>query len=208
MIRLGDIILVNSLHGSIFSKLIKFFTKHLAKKHSVDEYTHAMYCAGDAGLDTPSVISAEYTIAMMPYNLWADNPQDYRLDRFIINDNLTEEEVRKIIIPIYRLSVGHPYGWKELFWFIYRWIAEKLSIRINLKHNWYVLGDICSENTYRYLLARLKYAYEKCENAFKKQLIINAIKDLEVFSENTVHPVDLAIIMKRYPNLFTKYTVQ
>jgi len=102
---------------------------------------------------------------------------------------------------IYTKTAGTSYGFLQLLWFIYRWMAEMLGFDVRKQRNWFPNGDVCSENAYRYLIERLQRNGIGV-GAKRYRDIRLAINKLREWNENTFTPVDLAMVIKSYPNLF------
>ena len=191
----GAIILVESKKNTLLAKAIKFFTGRLAKKYRVKSYTHAMFCVGEV-LGEPSVFSAEASMTIMPLRKFTN--RDFEYDVYAINDDLSDKEVDKILRAIYIKTAGETYGFLQLLWFIYRWFMELIGFDVRKQKNWFPIGDVCSEHTYRYLKTRLL----KKKN---RKIISKTLSQLEEWNENTFHPVDLAKVIKDNPQLFIHF---
>lgn len=188
----GYIILVENLENSFISKAIKFFTKHIAKKGNVPVFTHACYGIGKV-LGIESVISAEEVITVMPFERIKESNCNYYIYR--INDAADKKLIDYSLSHMYKSTAGKGYGFWQLLWFIYRWFMEHIGFNVKHKKNWFPTGDICSENTYRYLMTR--FTQQPITPAIAQVLV-----DLLNYTENTIHPVDLAIIIKNNPQVF------
>lgn len=189
---------MESKKNSFISKAIKFFTGKLAKKYNVKSYTHSMYIIGDV-LKVESVLSAELAISVMPLD--AFRTKDYSFDVYKVNDHLTMSEIDEILREIYVKTAGKDYGFLQLLWFVYRWLMELFGFDVRKQKNWFPNGDVCSENTYRYLYNRLKRNF--CDSrTLTDYLIKQTTKQMEEWNENTFHPIDLAYVMKKEHSLF------
>jgi hypothetical protein len=190
----GSIILVQNNEGHFLSNAIKFFTKRAAKKYGVENWTHSMFYVGKF-FNEDFVFSAEAAQSIMPLKKFQKPKVKYVI--YKINDNIKAEDLDNLIKDFFLNYAGDTYGFFQLFWFIYRWIAEIIGLDVRKKNNWFPTGDICSEMTFRFLTKRLEYSN-------KNVIIKNVLNKLNEWTENTIHPVDLAYIIKKFPLVFEK----
>ena len=193
----GSIVLVENNEGGWFSTLIKYFTGKIAKKYGVPSYTHAMFITLPFD-DIVSVQSAEFAQCIMPLQKFNKEKINYSI--YEIRDRIREEDIVTILKEMY-LDAGEPYGFFQNIWFIYRYFMELFKKDVRKQKNWFPSSDICSESVYRYLRRRV----EKNINNSRKKGIYNYLLDtLDEWTENTIHPVDIAYIIKRFPLIFKK----
>ena len=183
----GAIVLVDSKGTSFISKCIKFFTGRVAKRNGVPSYTHAMFEVGDV-CGVRSVLSAEELMAVMPLDKFR---KDTKFRIYSVNDDVKLIYVKEVLKEMYQ-TAGNRYGFLQLLWFVYRWAVEIMGFDVRRNKNFFPKGDICSEQTYRYLMKRL----ENTESCNDLRIF------LEQWNENTVHPVDIAIVVKKFPRVF------
>ena len=193
----GSLVLVENNEKDFFPKAIKFFTGKIAKKYGVPSYTHAMFITLPFD-NIISVQSAEFAQCIMPLEKF--NTKTIRYDVYEIKDEIEEEELILLLKQMY-LTAGNPYGFFQNLWFVYRYFAELIGFDVRKQKNWFPTHDICSEAVYRFLRKRV---IKNIENRPKRNIYKYLLKLIDEWTENTVHPVDLGYIVKRFPNIFKK----
>lgn len=190
---IGDIILMKNKSGGIFPAAIRFFTGRLAKRSKVEAFTHSCYSVGKV-FGVESVLSAELAMCVMPLHKFRTDKfyfEVYRL-KDTYKEGVKSYRLISLIGKHYKKSAGEPYGFFQNLWFIYRAIMELLGFNMVGKKNWFPNNENCSESTANYLIDRWK---NLCNPN-------TALIDLMRYNTNSIHPVDLAIIRKRNPELF------
>jgi hypothetical protein len=196
----GAIVLMENKSSSFFPKAIRFFTKRIANRYGVKTYTHAMFITANF-LDELSVQSSEFAQCIMPLKKF--NTDKFSYDVFLIIDEIPEASLDDILKEMYLISAGEPYGFLQNLWFIYRDIVETIfKLDVRKQKNWFPNGDNCSESTYRYLRKRIIANIRATDK--NKSIYQQILRFLDEWTENTVHPVDLAHIIEEYPSLFSK----
>lgn len=176
----GDIILLNR-HGkesNWFSNAQRFFTRM--------PYTHSALVLGKVkGL--MSVLSADELVVVIPVNRYLEEEgtdiEVYRpkfVDWVLIN---------QLMPDLYQKHAGKPYGYLQLLYFVFRWLAESFKIDVRKWKNPFTNNDICSELIFEYLLLT------------GSKPILFALSDYRL---DNVHVGDIANICKNNPELFEK----
>jgi len=175
----GDILLSSCNDGNFLSKAIKFFTN--------SEYTHTAPSMGDLGLGTESFLSAEPMICVLPKTNWDKPTYKYKIFHF---KNVPEDFMRQIVLQLYKEYAGTVYGWRSLFWFIYRWLMEKFGRDVRKQKNWFTVNGFCSELTYRLMLPVAEQYYPS--------LYLTLLE----WNAETFSPKDTEIVISLFPNYF------
>lgn len=190
---IGDIILVINKKKSFFPSAIKFFTGRYARKHGVKIFTHSCFSVGQV-LGQESVLSAELAMSVMPLDSFRTD--DFYFEVYRVKDKFrqgtTKKELVNLISRHYQKSAGKPYGFFQNLWFVYRFLMELIGFNMIGRKNWFPDNENCSESTANYLLDRFDIlSYPNTARLFLKE-----------FNTNSIHPVDLAVMIKKNWEIF------
>ncbi|OGU56696.1 MAG: hypothetical protein A2V66_16280 [Ignavibacteria bacterium RBG_13_36_8] len=142
----GDFIILNNKEANILSRAIKFFTR--------SKFTHTAIGMGKV-LGEEATLGAELLISVLPLKRWTE---DSEVEVIIYRPVKIPSKIkREIVKEMYEHFVGTEYGYFQLLWFIWRWIAEGLGFDVRKRGNWFPEGTICSELNFYYLERLAKY---------------------------------------------------
>jgi len=185
MIQPGQIGFSNTKGKIFLSGLIRFFTG--------SKFSHSFICYYPLD-DMELVFEANELMMLTPFDRhYRNNPDQeyeiYEIKQFENGDAITKDMVTSSLKQCYLQYSNVKYGYTQLLWFIWRWILEKLHIKVDLKkeRKWFKKGIICSELVYLYLKTL-------------DHPIIN--EELNNFQPNTINPEDIRKIFLKYPEIF------
>lgn len=181
MIEEGDIVILNRIKGGFFSTAQRFFTRH--------KLTHTAIGIGLVRGEL-SVLSSDELTAVIPCsNYYAEPNTDIYVYRYRRRGSI---DTKSIIDYLYKEYAGAYYDFLQVFWFVYRWLAEKLHINVKRQHNPLSGGKrrpICSELVFYYLEHLAKYD-------------IRIQSKLYEFTAQTTNVADIQEILDALPSLF------
>ena len=180
-IETGSIILINKKGADagfflrIFCALQRFFTKQ--------PFTHCALVAFRQ-LEGYFALSVEELVTLRQVKDYFNFANS---DVYIYNVKAPTELKAKLISEQIKNYLGQSYGYPQLLWFVYRWVAELFNIDVRNQCNWFTNGKICSESVYNYLsglnIPELQY-------------------DLDEYNENTCNVGDIDLIIGHHPEYF------
>ena len=179
----GQIIVFNSLQGGIFSIGQRFFTRM--------PYTHVAITVEPMwGVDM--YFGAEASAVTQPFNnIIKEESRLYQVYRPM---GWTKPQIDNAIAQTFIRYAGETYGYFQIVWFIYRWIAESWPFKADVRklHNFFPNKTICSEIAWWYLW----HLYEERPDLVQ-------LKDkLDEWRPDTFHAGDAARVLKSFPELF------
>ena len=160
----------------LLPKLIKFFTG--------SRWSHSFLIVNPIyGLE--SVQEASLVVQFIPFDAhYRKNvSQEYVL---FAPSGVSEEKIEAALTLCYREFAGVKYGYLSLFWFVYRWLMEKIGVDVRKRKNWMSDGVICSELVF-YFLEALGEPFTEI---------------LADFNPDTIQPEDLYKIVVSRQDLF------
>jgi hypothetical protein len=169
---------------SWFGKFIKFFTK--------SDFSHTFICYYPLQ-DLELIFEANELMMLTPFDKHYRNNVGQKYEVWEITqfsgDAITTLMTVDALKACYLEYCNVKYGYTQLLWFIWRWLAESLGIKLDLKKDrkWFVKGILCSE---------LVYLYLRTLNI----PILNA--ELDLYCANNITPKDLREIFLRHPEIF------
>ena len=180
--KLGSVIIFNSTKGGRFSAAQRFFTRM--------PYTHVAGSIGTVSGEE-SILEAKMSVSVTPWKHVLDNKTE---EYFIFEPTsaLKQKDIEDALYYVYDRFAGETYGFLQLLWFVYRWIAESWPFKADVrkKGNWFPDNQICSEVWWWYLH----------ELATKYPDISNVIEE---WNSNSVNAGDMFMILRRLPKYFT-----
>jgi hypothetical protein len=160
--------------GSLFQKLIKFFT---GSKWSHSFIVTLPFAGEDA------VQEAVMAVQVVPLSRYRDDPNcAYEIYRVAVS----AEAIPVALEYCFNEYAGIKYGYLQLPWFAWRWINEKIGRDIRKENNWLTDGVICSELVYDYLKQLSPYTFEL----------------LSGFNPDIIQSEDIYRIVKAHPEAF------
>jgi hypothetical protein len=181
LFKCGSIDILNNLDGNFLSKAIRFFTK--------SQVSHCDFTMGRL-MREESVLSAQELMSVLPLKTYIYNP-DYVFTIYEIQQ-VSETELEQMVNSLYVDYAGKLYGFGQLLWFTYRWVAELFHKDVRKQDNWFGKNAICSELVYLLLCKIAKKRFPELEEC------------LQQFNQNTITPADVQKIVEYFPNIFTK----
>ena len=181
----GQIIVFNAIHGGFFSSANRFFTRM--------PYTHVAFVVEPVfGVD--SYFGAELSATTQPFNnIIKDKDYMYQVYRPI---GWTKPQLNNALKQIYMRYAGQTYGFAQVLWFIYRYIAESWPFHADVRrgHNFFPNRPICSEICWWYLW----FLYEERPD------LVQLRDKLGEWSPDTFNAGDSARVIQSFPTLFVK----
>lgn len=180
--KLGSIIVFNATKGGWFSAAQRFFTRM--------PYTHVAGFIGKVqGED--SIFEAKMSASVTPWkHVVEDTTQEYYV--FEPTTAIKQQDIDAALLLVYDRFAGETYGFLQLLWFVYRWIAESWPWHADVrKHgNWFPNEVVCSEMWWWFL-------HYLAENYPEINVVI------EEWNSNSVNAGDIYNILIRLPKYFT-----
>jgi hypothetical protein len=181
MTRPGDVGVSNNmrpiLKGGALAALIRWFTG--------SPVSHSLLVTEPiAGVESAQEALMHVAVTPFARDYREDPTQEYWLyrPRFA-----PPERVREALARCHEEFTGARYGFLQLLWFVWRWLAEKLGRDVRHDRNWFSEGVICSELVYWYL----RYLGSPEVDAL-----------LAPFSPDTIQAEDIRQILMSHPELF------
>jgi len=175
---IGDILVMNSTRGGIFSSLQRFFTRM--------PFTHTAIDSGNFQ-SRATFFGADMVATVVPQSRVISDPTiAYTIFRPIFGGAVVFD-----VECIFERYAGNGYGFTQLFYFVWRWFFRLLHIDIRKRRNPFPSGDICSEIVYEYI----------------KRLAVK-VRDYQLldylaqWNENTIHAGDIYTICSAFPEKF------
>lgn len=184
--------------GTFFQKAVKFFTG--------SKWSHGFITTfPQEGRFT--VLEASRTVQRVPLSDYQNDPNT--LYEIYAPKGTTYAAITAALHQIEGGYLGVRYGYLQLLFFMWRWLNKKIFGRsIGREANWFPEGKICSEVQFDYMGALADET--RTENFPSLEFGVAAV-DFHVFrvyareygfTENTVAPEDLYLIVKDHPELF------
>lgn len=138
MIKPGDIGLSNKRKGW-YPAAVRFFTR--------SKFSH-VFIVGHEFYNELTVIEADLKVQVVPFKkeYIEKNADAYKIYRPKL---ASQKEIYKALAKTYQSAAGETYGFMQIPWFAVRSILGKFGIK--LSHNWFPIGQICSETPVGYL---------------------------------------------------------
>jgi hypothetical protein len=158
-------------------KAIRYFTK--------SKWSHSLLIQAPI-LKEEAVQEASDLVQIVPFQRnYRDSTETFemfRIKKGVVSKATIDASLKKC----FNEFTGQKYGYLQLFWFIYRAIAEKFGKDVRHNKNWLSDGVICSELVYWYLF----YLGEPFKTL------------LEPWNADTIQPQDIYNIVQSHPELF------
>ncbi|MBN1114137.1 MAG: hypothetical protein JXA66_02230 [Oligoflexia bacterium] len=183
MLKPGDFGFSNS--RTFMAALIRFFTGYSRKKND-PPVIHSLLITSPM-LDNVTVEEANFLVQIVPFesHYAAEPEKEYYLFR-IKPEFAPPEKIKTALDYTFREFAGYHYGYFQLLWFVYRWIANMIGVNVSHKKNWMSDGVICSELLWHYL----------------NQLGGKVAELVSQFNPDTVQPQELMNVIKNNQDVF------